>query len=385
MLRTIFHLDLDAFFCAVEELHDPTLRGKPFVVGGKPNERGVVSSASYPARKFGVRNAMPTSQAVRLCPKLIIVPARHSAYGEYSQKVMALLREYSETLQQISVDEAFLDLTEFAAHPTAAALAREIQTRIRDTLHLPASIGVATSKLVAKMASANAKPNGVLVVAPGQEAAFLAPMPVGELWGIGKMTVPRLEDMGIRTIGDLQKANANNLRRIFGRLAEQTIERAHGIDNSPVETEREAKSISEERTFARDIADKEMLRKVLLRLSDEVAARLRRHGYSARTIHLKLRWHDFRTVTRQSTLSQPTQLGEEIFAAVEKLWLATWHAGEQVRLLGVGASTFNEGAQISMFDAAQDHKLALAKTLDQLRAQYGSGVIDRASLQKKRR
>ena len=207
-------------------------------------------------------------------------------------------------------------------------------------------------------------------------------MDVGELWGIGQATVPKLEMMDIKTIGDLQTANANNLQREFVNHAAQVIERARGIDNSPVETDREAKSISEERTFARDISDPEMLRKVLLNLSDEVAASLRKNALFAKTIHLKLRWHDFKTVTRQTTLGQPTQLGEEIFAAVEPLWQATWHAGEQVRLLGVAASTLSEGLQLSLFDDVQANKIALAKTLDQLREQYGSKIVTRASLKK---
>ena len=342
---------------------------------------GVVSSASYPAREFGVHSAMPTAQALRLCPRLIIVPGRHDVYGQHSRNVMALLRQYTETLQQISVDEAFLDLTGFTQEPKTLAL--EIQRRIRDELKLPASLGVATSKLVAKMASGRAKPNGVLVIEPGEEARFLAPMPVGELWGIGKVTVPRLEAMDIRTIGDLQKANPNNLRAVFGRLTEQTLSHAHGQDNSPVEVDRETKSISEERTFAKDISDRQMLRKILLSLSDEVAARLRKNGYFAKTIQLKLRWHDFKTVTRQTTLSQPTQLGEEIFAAVEPLWLATWKRGEKVRLLGVGAASLGEGAQLSMFEDAQQPKLALAKTIDQLREQYGNTIVTRASLKRK--
>ena len=357
MMRTIFHLDLDAFFCAVEELHNPALIGKAFAVAGQPDQRGVVSSPSYPARKFGVHSAMPTAQALRLCPKLIVVPHRHHVYGEYSQRVMALLREYGDLLQQISVDEAFMDVTGFPGEPKTLAL--EMQRRIKDEIKLPASLGVATSKLVAKMASGRAKPAGVLVIEAGKEAEFLAPMPVGELWGVGQATAARLHEMGITTIGQLQRALPSQMTRVFGRFAEQVIERAQGIDHAPVETERETKSISEERTFARDISDEAQLRKVLLQLSDEVAARLRKYHFTARTIHLKLRWHDFKTVTRQTTVSAPTQLGEVIFAAVEPLWRATWHRGEQVRLLGVGVSTFNEGAQLSMFDDEQSvHKIS---------------------------
>ena len=380
-MRTIFHLDLDAFFCAVEELHNPTLIGKAFAVAGRPDQRGVVSSPSYPARKFGVHSAMPTAQALRLCPKLIVVPHRHHVYGEYSQRVMTLLREYGELLQQISVDEAFMDVTGFPGEPKALAL--EMQRRIKDEIKLPASLGVASSKLVAKMASGRAKPAGVLMIEPGQEAAFLAPMAVEELWGVGQATAARLHDMGITTIGQLQRALPSQMTRVFGRFAEQVIERAKGIDNSPIETERETKSISEERTFARDISDETQLRKVLLQLSDEVAARLRKYSYTAKTIHLKLRWHDFNTVTRQTTLPAPTQLGEDIFSAVEPLWRATWKPGERVRLLGVGVSTFNEVIQLSMFnDEQNEQKIALAKTLDSLREQYGNDVVNRASLKR---
>jgi DNA polymerase-4 len=390
--RILFHLDLDAFFCAVEELRNPALMGKPFIVGGKPNERGVVSSASYPARKFGIHNAMPTAQALRLCPKLIVVPASHGVYGEHSRKVMALLREYGDLLQQISVDEAFMDVTGLAGDPKALAL--EIQSRIRERLNLPASIGVASSKLVAKMASGAAKPNGVKVIAAGEEAAFLAPMPAGELWGIGKATAARLEQIDIHTIGDLQRATPDELRRVFGNHAESVIARANGIDTSPVHAERDVKSISEERTFNRDVSDPVVLRKMLLALSDEVARRLRAAGLHARTVHLKLRWHDFYTITRQTTLAEPTQLGEDIFAAIEPLWMRAWlergearwagrTRGDPIRLIGVGASGLGEGVQMALFGTSnKEEKLQLARTLDELRAQYGSGIVTRASLKK---
>ncbi len=387
MPRTIFHLDLDAFFCAVEELRNPALRGKAFVVGGNPQERGVVSSASYPARAKGARNAMPTAQAMRLCPGLIIVPPTRGIYGQYSAQVMALLREYTLTLQQLSIDEAFLDMTEFLekSRVSPRELALEIQGRIKNEISLPASIGVATSKLVAKMASGAAKPNGVKVIAPGEEAIFLAPMQVGELWGVGQVTAARLNALGILTIGDLQRAPAPALAGVFGRFATQVSERARGIDASAVESAREVKSISEERTFARDVADRATLRNLLLQLSDEVAARLRANGLFAKTIQLKLRWHDFNTITRQSTLAEPTQLGEEIFGAVEPLWLGAWRTGERVRLLGVGASGLSEGHQLGMFGADErEQKLALARVVDELREQYGKDAIQRAILKKKK-
>jgi DNA polymerase IV len=377
--RTIFHLDLDAFFCSVEELRNPSLTGKPFAVAGRPDQRGVVSSASYAARAFGVRNAMPSAQALRLCPRLILVPHSHGIYGEYSRKVMDLLREYGDAMQQLSVDEAFLDLTGFPTPPEE--LARELQSRIRTEIQLPSSVGVASGKLVAKMASGAAKPAGVRVVLPGDEAAFLAPMPVGELWGIGKATVPRLEALGIHTISDLQRADPRKVRKVFGDYAESVIERACGVDDSPVHNERDVKSISEETTFNRDIRDHATLRKVLLSLSDQVAARLRKSGLTGRTVQLKLRWSDFTTVTRQTTLAVPTELGGELFDAVEPLWLATWQPGEWVRLLGVGVSGLSESRQLALFDEADREKQTrLADTLDALRKQYGGDVVKRASL-----
>ena len=336
---------------------------------------------------------MPTSQALRLCPRLIIVPASHGVYSEYSKRVMALLRDYGDQLQQLSVDEAFLDLTDLTTGD-ASLLALEIQRRIRDEIHLPASIGVATSKLVAKMASGRAKPNGILVIAPSREAEFLAPLPVGELWGIGAATAARLEQIGIVTIGDLQQAAPRLLRHIFGDHAGAVIARAQGVDESPVRPEREIKSISEERTFPRDVSDPQVLRNMLLTLSDEVAVRLRSQGLFARTVHLKLRWYDFHTVTRQTTLVAPTQLGEEIFAAAEPLWRQAWLAresqlargshrgrGDPIRLIGVGVSGLSEVWQMTMFDdGRREARLALARTLDELRAQYGKPIVRRASL-----
>lgn len=385
MRRTIFHVDLDAFFCAVEELHDPSLSGKPFVVGGAPQGRGVVCSASYPARAFGVRNAMPTAQALRLCPRLIIVPIHRGDYADYSHRVMAMLRDYCRAFEQISIDEAFLDVTGLREAPRRLAL--EVQSRIRTEFELPASIGVATSKLVAKIASGRAKPNGVLVVGEGEEAAFLAPMPVGELWGVGKATTARLNALGIQTIGQLAHCEPQRLHGVFGAHAEGAIHRAQGIDPSPVSADQDAKSISSERTFARDVAQRELLRAVLLEMSDEVAARLRADGLFARTVQLKLRWPDFTTLTRQDTLVTATQLGNEIFAAVESLWLSVWRPGLPVRLIGVGASEFSHAPeQLSMFDYKQrEQRTALAHVTDQLRAKYGDKIIGRASLKRSRR
>lgn len=384
MSRIIFHIDLDAFFCAVAELQTPALKGKAFMVGGAAHERGVVASASYAARKYGVRNAMPTSQALRLCPGLLVVPPNRAAYADYSQRVMALLHEYGDDFQPISIDEAFMDVTALVQHSPPIDLAREIQTRIRDEIRLPASIGIASSKLVAKMASGFAKPNGIKQIALGGEAAFLAPLAANELWGVGAATAARLSAIGIQTIGQIASASPQKLRGVFGNQTEEMQARAQGIDPSPVQPDRETKSVSEERTFTRDISERETLRKVLMLLCDAAAARLRAHQLSARTVHLKLRWHDFTTITRQSTLPMPTQLGDEIFAAIEPLWQLVWHSGERVRLLGVGASGFDDDAQLLLFDdSKREHKLALANTLDDLRKQYGDKIVRRASLSKK--
>ncbi len=383
MRRVILHVDLDAFFCSVEELRNPALRGKAFAVAGRADQRGVVSSASYPARRRGVRSAMPTAQALRLCPGLIVVDHSHGVYGQHSQRVMDVLRAYANEIQQISVDEAFLDLTGFPGEPRDLAL--EIQRRIGDDTRLPASIGVATSKLVAKMASGRAKPNGVFVVEEDAEAAFMAPMGIEELWGVGAATGARLREIGIETIGDLAGAHPDRLRGVFGAHGAHAIDRARGIDPSPVHAEREVKSISEERTYSQDVADADTLRKTLLSLSDDVAARLRASGLFSRTIHLKLRWHDFRTVTRQTTLTPPTHFGDDIFLATEGLWRATWRPGERVRLLGVGASGLAEGVQPTLFDSGGlDQREELARALDALRGQYGRGIVGRASLTRRK-
>jgi DNA polymerase-4 len=382
--RTILHVDLDAFFCSVEELRDPGLRGTPFVVGGTPQGRGVVCSASYAARAFGVRNAMSTAQALRLCPQLVIVPQRRGAYSDYSRRVMGMLRDYGRSFEQLSIDEAFVDATGLREEPLAMAM--EVQARILDEYGLPASIGVAGSKLVAKMASGRAKPNGVLVVGAGEAATFLTTMDVGELWGIGKATSARLKAGGIITIGQLAQADPRSLRDIFGEHAEHVIERARGIDESPVSSERAAKTISSERTFARDVSQREVLRRELLAMSDEIAARLRTEGLFARCVQLKLRWPDFTTVTRQATLPTATQLEDEIFASVEPLWLAAWRPGARVRLLGVGVSELAPSAeQLNLFDfQRREQRSALAEVTDRLRAKYGDQAIGRASLRRKR-
>jgi DNA polymerase-4 len=386
MPRKILHLDLDAFFCAVEEQRDPSLQGRPFAVGGRPESRGVVASCSYAARQFGIHSALPMARAVKQCPELIIVPSRYQAYQDASRQVMARLHQLTPLVEQLSIDEAFLDVSDLSQ--PAETIARRLQTTINNELHLPCSLGVATNKLVAKIANNIGKatiksdqpPNTVKIVPPGQEAAFLAPLPVTELWGVGPKTADRLSQLGIRTIGELAGWSEADLVRRFGKLGHDLARRAKGLDDRPVETEHEAKSISQETTFARDISDGTVLRRTLRRLSEQVGRRLRRKGLSGTTVKVKLRWTDFTTLTRQTTLDHPTNLDGEIYAAASQLFDQTWPPGKRVRLVGVGVSGFDTPAyQLGLWgnDPEQPHRLQ--DTLDELRERYGSQAIRRGS------
>ncbi len=344
MPRTIIHLDLDAFFCAVEEQRDPTLAGRPFAVGGKPETRGVIATCSYAARRFGVRSAMPSSRAVRLCPGLVLLSPRFDAYQAASRQVMARLHALTPWVEQLSIDEAFVDATEL---PEAGeVIARRLQATIRAELGLPCSLGVAANKLVAKIATDVGKaavprdgpPNAVRVVPPGEEAAFLAPLPVEALWGVGPKTAERLRESAITVIGDLARWPVRDLVLRFGRLGHELSCRARGIDSRPVAPHREAKSISKETTFARDVRDAALLREELRRLSRGVGTQLRRLGLRGATVQLKLRWPDFHTLTRQATLREATDQDEAIETLSVRLFAAVWLEGQPVRLLGVGIS-----------------------------------------------
>ena len=383
MARNIIHLDLDAFFASVEELLDPSIAGLAIIVGGSPEERGVVSSASYAARAFGVHSAMPMSQALRLCPQAIVRHGHRGEYSLYSQRVMAVLAEYTPLLEPISIDEAFLDVTgcEQLFGPPAA-LAHRIQERILSELGLPSSLGVASNKLVAKVASDLAKPRGVLVVPAGQEAAFLAPLPVGRLWGVGEVTASRLHQYGVRTIGNLAALPEAQMKTLFGSGALQMHRRALGMDDSPVGVEVRRKSVSQERTFARDVGDLDALQRTLLEMSEEVAAQLRSEGDCARTVVLKMRYPDFATITRQVTLPQPTDLAEDICKYAHELLLREWKKGTQLRLIGVGVAGLTQARQLSLFDAHTEQLTKVTKAVDEIRHKYGDDAIRRASLLK---
>jgi len=389
MHRLILHLDLDAFFCAVEETRNPELRGKAFAVGGKPEERGVVSSCSYAARRDGVRSAMPMSQAIRLSRGLIIVPGRHHLYSEVSKQVMDILHAVTGLVEQISIDEAFLDISDIKEDPER--LARGLQTRIRDELQLPCSIGIASNKMVAKIATEVGKaialkrikaqglaepPNAVTVVDDGEEAAFLNPLPADMLWGVGPKTSKRLSDLGIHTIGDIAKWPESEMVRLFGENGRELSRHSRGMDERPIETERETKSISQEITFSRDVRDDKLLQKTLMEMSAEVAKQLRKNNLAGRTIKLKLRWPDFTTLTRQTTLANPTDQEEEIARAALDLLKAVRKSNQAVRLIGVGVSGLGAPIrQLGLWDVDNEKSRKLQEAVDVLQEKFGRGVI----------
>ena len=381
MPRTILHIDLDAFFVSVELLDKPDLRGKPVAVGGRAEYRGVISSASYEARKFGVRSALPTRRAMQLCPDLILLPARHDLYAEHSRRIMTMLHEITPQIEQISIDEAFLDVTgtELRYGPPEK-LAHHLRDRIREEFGLPCSIGVASNKLVAKIATEHAKPNGIGIVPAGEEAAFLAPLPVRALWGVGPKTADILKSIGVETIGQIAHARSDVLTRRFGqRGADDLIRRANGIDDSPVESEHAIKQISQETTFARDVNDAKQLRATLLELSEGVGVRLREDDLSARTIAIKIRYGDFTTFTRQTTLPQPTDLDQTIFETAWSLFEANWKR-RAIRLLGVAARQMIPAAkQLDLFGPRNDRLDKLTHTVDEIRHKYGASSLKRGS------
>ncbi len=384
-LRKIIHLDLDAFFCAVEELRDPALAGKPFAVGGPPESRGVVASCSYPARRLGIHSAMPMARAVRLCPQLIVVPARHGAYSATSRQVMARLHALTPLVEQISIDEAFLDVSD-RTEP-AEAIARQLQATIRAELSLPCSLGVATNKLVAKIANnvgkaaarGDSPPSAILVVPPGEEAAFLAPLPADALWGVGPRTAERLAELGIHTIGDIARWPEADLVRAFGKPGADLARHARGLDERPIVVEHERKSVSQETTFARDVSDRVLLERTLAEQATDVSRILRQQRLAGVTVKLKLRWSDFTTLTRQTTLAQPVDDAATILATVQPLFGRAWD-GRPVRLIGVGVSGFQEGArQMNLWEQPDERSERLYGVVQDLRRRYGEQAVRRGS------
>jgi DNA polymerase-4 len=388
MSPTILHLDLDAFFCSVEETLNPSLRGRPFAVGGKPNERGVVSSCSYAARRLGIRSAMPMSKAIRMCGTLIVVPPRHNLYSEASKQVMDKLHDLTPLVEQISIDEAFLDISDLPDDPARIAL--DLQAGIRDELHLPSSIGIASNKLVAKIATevgkksakGDAPPFALTIVPAGQEAAFLSSLPADMLWGVGPKTSARLSELGIHTVGHIARWPEIELIHLFGENGRDLWHHAHGIDDRPIITEHETKSISQETTFTRDVCDDMTLEKTLRELSAQVGHQLRRNDLAGKTVKLKIRWTDFTTLTRQTTVPGTTDNDDEIFSIALKLMKTVRKPNQAVRLIGVGVSGLGAPIrQLGLWDTGSEKSRKLQEVVDQLQEKYGKNAIKRGDRQ----
>jgi DNA polymerase-4 len=385
-VRKILHLDLDAFFCACEELKDPSLAGKPFAVGGRAGHRGVIASCSYAARARGVRSAMPTARALSQCPDLILISGHHSDYGAASHRVMEIIGSYTPLVEQVSIDEAFLDVTDLPDE--IEKIARELQARVAAETHLPCSLGGATNKLVAKIATDTGKsrnrvgkdyPRAILIVPPGQEEEFLAPLPVSAMWGIGPKTEAVLVGLGIRTLADLAAASPDFFERKFGKYGSDLLRHARGVDDRPVVVESEVKSISQETTFDQDTDSTDYLRLTLRDLSQKVAFRCRKGEVSGRVVRIKVRWSDFSTFTRQVSLPQPTDQDGVIFETAWTLFLENWDHDKKIRLIGVGVSSLAENTrQLSLFETPTEKEHRLLSALDEIHERYGRQILTSA-------
>ena len=383
MSRVIFHVDMDAFYTSVEQRDAPELMGKPVIVGADPQGgtgRGVVAAASYEARAFGVHSAMPISRAYRLCPGGVYLRGRMKKYQEVSRSLMALLHEYTDLVEPLSIDEAFLDVSAICKPAHGRALAEEIKASIYKKERLNASVGVAPNKFLAKIASDLDKPNGLVVVTEGEELDFLGPLPVRRLWGVGPKTAERLEGRGIRHIRDLWSQDAESLA--MGKHGDHILALSRGQDRRAVTPTRAAKSIGHERTFLEDIDDPELVRETLLQLSEAVAKRLRRHERKGRTVTLKYRDQDFVTETRAVTLPSPTDDAAVIFAAALRQLERVRGKNKKVRLLGVSLSKLEapeDVRQLSLF-SGDEKSDRLGRARDQLEERFGKGSVTRASL-----
>lgn len=382
--RQIVHVDMDAFFAAIEQLDRPELRGKPVLVGGDPDGRGVVSTASYEARPFGCHSAMPMAQAVRLCPQAIVIHPRMERYADLSRQIFEILEQFTPLVEPLSIDEGFLDVTgSKRLFGPPEQLARELKQRINAETRLTASVGVAPNKFLAKLASDLQKPDGLVVVPADSMQEFLDPLPIERLWGVGQATLQRFEELHVRTFADARRLTESELRRRFGEVGQHFYQLVRGEDQRPVVPDRQAKSISHEQTFAIDVTDLEYLRGVLLGQTEDVARRLRRHHLLARAVTVKIRRHDFRTVTRHTTLEAPTDQTDVVWRAAANLF-DKWARGNPppVRLLGMGVAQLSteRGQQLSLFDQdATDRRRSLDRTVDRIRQRYGRGAISRGA------
>ncbi len=380
--RAIIHVDMDAFYAAVEERDRPELRGQPVIVGADPRGRGVVSTASYAARKYGIHSAMPISEAYRRCPHGVYLPVDGAKYSRVSTEIMELLEEFSPLVEPLSLDEAFLDVTgtEHLLGPPLD-VARRIKTRIREATQLTASVGVASNKFLAKIASDFKKPDGLVFVEPGREAEFLAPLPIRQMWGVGKLSEMDLRRMGIETIGQLARTPRELLARQLGTVGEDLWVLAHGFDDRPVTPWRAPKSIGAEETFPRDHLDMDLLGRTLLGQAERVARECREAQVRCRTVTLKLRFSDFKTVSRSQTLQVPTDQTREIYREVQQL-LRHASTGQPVRLIGVSVSNLVSDIaplQLNLFKL-RDKDERVSRAVDLVQAKFGRGAIVRATL-----
>ncbi|WP_404433227.1 DNA polymerase IV [Microbacterium lacus] len=377
----ILHVDMDAFYASVEQLDDPSLRGKPIIIGA-PDSRSVVSSASYEARRFGVRSAMPVGQALRLCPAAIVVLPHFDRYLEESARVMNIFREFTPLVEPLSIDEAFLDVRGARRlWGSPGQIARMLRVRVFEETGLVCSVGAAATKHVAKMASTISKPDGLLIVAEGHTAAFLAPRPVRALWGVGPKASEALDGRGIHTVADILDTPLDVLRRALGAaMGDRVWNLARGIDAREVDTVHVEKSIGHEETFMQDISDSRVLRSELRRLADRVGARLRQGGWEASTIAIKVRFSDFTTISRSQTLGEPTAVGQRIGDAAHDLFAAV-DRSLPVRLIGVRAEKLRPagGSMMALWDDDEEWR-RVEGALDGAAARFGKGVITRATL-----
>ncbi len=379
-MRTILHADMDAFYASVEMLDNPALRGKPVIVGGDPNARGVVSAASYEARAFGVHSAMPLRTAQRLCPHGVFLPGHFDRYHELSRQVMAIFASYTPLVEPISLDEAFLDVSgSRPAFGDGEQIGSDIKRRVLEEVGLVVSVGVATNKLCAKVASDLRKPDALVVVPPGSEAAFLAPLPVSRLWGVGPRARQALSDYGVTTIGQLAGLAEGTLRRRFGTHGAELRLRALGIDPSPVRPAQVPKSVGHELTFDHDVLDHRRLEATLLDLAESVASRLRRHGLAAGAVQLKLRYEGFETITRQVSLGRQVRESEPLYETAAALLHKALAPERAVRLIGLAAIHLSEAQQLTLFDAPERND-RLTQSIDAVRSRFGDAAITRARL-----
>jgi DNA polymerase IV len=380
-IRTVLHVDMDAFYASVEQRDRPELRGRPVVVGALPGGRGVVSAASYEARRFGIHSAMPISRAYRLCRDAVYLPVDMDKYAAVSRQIMALLAEWTPLLEPVSIDEAFLDVTASRAlRGDGPVIAREIKARIRGEVALTASVGVAPNKFLAKVASDLEKPDGLVVVEAGREAAFLAPLPVSRLWGVGRVTATELEALGIQTIGQLARLSPSALEARFGSHGPSLAELARGRDDRPVEPFAAPKSMGAEETFGVDHLDVERLRVTLRGQAERVARELRAEGYAGRVVTLKIRFADFSTYTRAHT-GEPTQDGLRIYQEACAL-LDRVRLSQPVRLIGISVAGLGAAGQgqLALFGPDATRQERLGRALDRLTARFGGDAVQPASL-----